>query len=515
VLAAGACTAAWFLGPPVATASAASATHGVWSFVSEPTLAPPAISVPVPHPAPSASGGVASGARERSAGDLFLAPIKDDNYHAPFVGQSGPEILESDGTPVWEHPLGEPIKLGATTYSKVAMDFHPATYEHQPVLVWWEGYVTPDGLGNGEWEIVNDRYQAVAKITAPPGYALDFHELRITPVGTAYVLGTRTQNLSLHCCGGPANGQIYDQVVFEIKIKTGQVVWHWDPLQHVRLRESYAAIPSGIPWDPYHLNSIAIGPSGNVIVSARNTWSAYWVNRVSSHGDGSVFMTLGGRHSTFKMGPGAPFAWQHDVMQEGSNVSLFDDEAAPPVGKQSRGLLLTLDFQHDSASVAHEYVLPKAALAGSQGSVQLLADGDVFVGWGELPYFSEYTASGQLLYEGELPIPDESYRAFRAPWSGTPTVPPTIAVHAATGSNDVYASWNGATGVASWQLLAGATPNSLAPSGAPVAREGFETLLASANPGPYYAAQALDGSGHVLGTSPAASLPGKGARNAK
>ena len=511
------CAAACGLGPAVPAASGATVTNGAWSFVSEPTLAPPAIAAPVGHPAPvpaSVEGGVASGGPERGAGDLFLAPIKDFNHRAPFIGKPGPEILEANGSPVWEHPLGEPIKVGSATYSKVAMDFHPSTYEGKPVLVWWEGYVTPNGLGNGEWEIVNQHYQAVGKITAPPGYLMDFHELRITPAGTAYVLAARVENLSLHCCGGPANGQIYDQVVLEVRIKTGQVVWHWDPLAHVPLRDSYEAIPSGMPWDPYHLNSIALGPAGNLIVSARNTWAAYWINRVTSHGDGSIFATLGGRHSSFKLGPGAPFAWQHDVRQEGSDVSLFDDEAAPTVGKHSRGLLLALDLTHHTANVAHEYLLPQPALAGSQGNVEPLAGGNVFVGWGELPYFTEYSAAGHLLYEGQLPVPDESYRTFRASWSGAPTLPPAIAARAAAGATDVYASWNGATQVAFWRLLAGAQPSALVPSGGAVARQEFETLLQSTNAGPYYAVQALDSSGGLLGTSQTVTAAGQSARSA-
>lgn len=498
-----------------AASASASVSHGVWSFVSEPALAPPAIAVPFARPAPppgSAQGGVASGVPGQTPGYVFLAPIKDYNHKAPFVGDYGPEILEANGNPVWEHPLGEPIKIGSTTYHKVAMNFHPTTYEGRPVLVWWEGYVTPQGLGNGEWEIVNQRYQAVGKLRAPPGYALDFHELRITPAGTAYVLATRVQALSLHCCGGPSNGQIYDQVVLEMKIKTGQVVWHWDPLQHIPLRDSYQAITPGMPWDPYHLNSIAFGPAGNLIVSARNTWAAYWVNRTASRGNGAIFATLGGRRSTFKMGSGAGFAWQHDVRQQGSLATVFDDEAFPTVGKQSRGLALALDFTHHTANVARQYLLPKPALAGSQGNVQLLAGGNVFVGWGELPYLTEYNAAGHLVYEGQLPTPDESYRAFRAPWSGAPTASPAIAARTgAPGTVDVYASWNGATEVASWQLLAGASPASLGATAAPVAREGFETTIATSSAGPYYAVQALGASGAVLGTSPAVTAPASGA----
>jgi Arylsulfotransferase (ASST) len=493
-------------------AEAQTNAGGSWTFVSNPALSPPSITVSVSRPASAGAEPATStsGAAQEGAGDVFLAPIKAYAHSGPFVGKPGPEILEADGNPVWEHPLGGPIRAEGTTHPMVAMDFHPATYEGQPVLVWWEGYVTPQGFGNGFWAIVNQHYQTLATLRAPSGYATDFHAFHITPVGTAYMLADRTVKLSLHCCGGPADGELYDQVLLEVNVKTGRVVWSWDPLQHVPLRESYAAIPRRGPWDPYHFNSVALGPGGNVILSARNTWAGYWVSRRTR----ALFATLGGKRSSFKLEAGARFAWQHDLRaQPGAHVSVFDDEAAPAEAKQSRGLLLALDWTHHVASVTHEYLLPDAALAGSQGNMQLLADGNVFVGWGQLPDFTEYSSSGTLLYQGTLGGPDESYRAFRGPWVGLPVERPSAAASSAgAGVTDVYASWNGATQVAAWQLLAGQSASALAPAARPLARGGFETLLATKNPGPFYAAEALDSSGHVLATSPAVEPQATSAR---
>jgi hypothetical protein len=259
------------------------------------------------------------------------------------------------------------------------------------------------------------------------------------------------------------------------------------------LRESYVPPPATSPWDPYHLNSLSFAPGGDLLVSARNTSAAYWINAKS----GRIVATLGGKHSTYVLGAGARFAWQHDVEQVGGQVTMFDDEAAPTEGKQSRGLLLRLNSTHRTATVLNEYVLPQPALAGSQGNFQRLPNGNVFVGWGQLPDFSEYTSAGKLLYLGRLPGPDESYRAYRSTWIGEPLTAPSLAVQ---GTN-LYASWNGATQVAAWQALAGSSPSSLSAVGAPVGRAGFETQLGTGNSGPYYAVQALDAAGHVLSTS--------------
>jgi hypothetical protein len=446
-------------------------------------------------------------------GYLLVAPIKNFAHAGQFLGKPGPEIIEQSGDPVWEHPLGEliPVPLEHRSREKVAMDFHTASLEGKPVLVWWEGYITPAGYGNGVWEIVNDHYQPVASIHAPTGFTLDFHEIQLTSRATAYIVADKTVKVSLTCCGGASNGEIIDSDVFEVSVKTGRVLWGWDPLNHIPLRASYTTPPHGAPWDPYHANSISFSPTGDIIVSMRNTWAAYWVNRVAAKNNGAVYATLGGRNSSFKLGPGATFAWQHDVLQQpNGTVSIFDDEATPAVGKQSRAIVLAVSFTAHTASLVHEYVLPTAAYTGSQGNTQILPNGNVLVGWGQLPYVSEYDAEGNLLYLGQLPGPDESYRAFRSSWVGLPLTRPALAVQGAGTGVVAYVSWNGATQVADWQLLAGTSPTELEASGEPVPRTGFETAIPATERTNFYAVQGVSASGHVLGTSFAVRLKATG-----
>jgi hypothetical protein len=471
-------------------------------YPSEPALAPPLLHV-ISNLGTSSRNGPHS-----AAGDIFVAPIKNYSLSEPFIGKPGPEILEPDGTVVWQDPLGRGIKVGRSYFPEVAMDFHPDHFEGQEVLVWWQGYITPQGFGNGVWKIVNRHYQVVAEIHAPRGYELDFHDLVLTPQGDAYVIGNKLVHISLRCCGGPPHSSLYDQVVFEIEPKTGKVLWSWDPLQHVRLKESYAQIYGYQTWDPYHVNSISFGPAGAPIISMRNTWAAYWINRRN----GAVFARLGGKHSTFKLGPGVHFAWQHDVSQQpGERISVFDDEAAPPEGKQSRGIVIQLDWKDQTATLVNEFTLPHPALAGSQGNVEPLPNHNWFVGWGQLPYLSEYGPSRQLLYLAALPGPDESYRAYKEPWVGEPNWPPAVVARTEKSEVVVGASWNGSTQVSAWQLLAGTSPVALAPTGPPQPKTGFETTIKTTATGPYYAVEALGPGGQVLATSPAVEANGKAA----
>ena len=179
---------------------------------------------------------------------------------------------------------------------------------------------------------------------------------------------------------------------------------------------------------------------------------------------------------------------------------MFDNGATPAVEKRSRGLILDVDEQAMTSTLLHQYTHPKI-LAGSQGSVQLLQNGNVFVGWGEIPRVSEFHRSGQMVFDAELGEKYESYRAFRLPWTGLPAEAPALATARDGGRLTAYASWNGATGVERWQLLAGAQASALRPAASTRSR-GFESVLsASVAPGQYLAVQALGAGGAPLGQS--------------
>ena len=70
----------------------------------------------------------------------------------------------------------------------------------------------------------------------------------------------------------------------------------------------------------------------------------------------------------------------------------------------------------------------------------------------------------------------------------------------APGAATVYASWNGATEVASWQVLVGPSATALK-AAMSTARTGFETAIPVAEGYGSFQLQALDSAGRVIGTS--------------
>ena len=139
-----------------------------------------------------------------------------------------------------------------------------------------------------------------------------------------------------------------------------------------------------------------------------------------------------------------------------------------PATGPSRGLVLRLDQQTHTATLAASVHGGDEFESDYMGDTQPLRERQQFVGWGSEPYFSEYGPSGKLLFEAHFPGSDLSYRAMVEPWVGEPLTDPAGAARGAGGKTTVYASWNGATEVASWRVLAssGAGSGSSAGSGA-------------------------------------------------
>lgn len=422
-----------------------------------------------------------------SAGDLFTAP-----YNGP--GPNGLMIFEEAGNLVWFDRLAP---------GKFATNLQVQQEGGQPVLTWWQGYIPPQGFGEGEEIIDNTSYQQIGRVRAGNGLLADLHEFRITPQGTALLTVFNPIQCNLSSLGGPSGAAVTDSIFQEVDIKTGLVRREWASLNHVALSDSYSTATGSStswPYDYFHMNSIDPLANGRTLISARNTSALYELNTTT----GQVLTHIGGRHSSFKLASGADTAYQHDAtMLPTGAISVFDNGGVPKVHPQSRALILSVNATAKTDTVVAEYEHSNPTLlAGSQGNVQSLEDGNIFVGWGAEPYFSEFTAGGQLLYDAHMHGSYEAYRTYRFPWTGTPTQPPAIAASSAGAGKPVtvYASWNGDTRTASWQVLAGPSPQQLAPV-ASAPRSGFETAIATPSAEAYVAVQALDASGAVLGTS--------------
>lgn len=458
----------------VAVASGAQEIPGVETFRSEPGILSNALAITA-----TADG--------TAPGYLFLGPRDGE-------GQNGPTIVDDQGEVVWFQPLEDPM---------AAMEFRVQEYEGEPVLTWWEGEVLT-GYGEGEYVIADSSYEEIARFEAGNGRPSDFHEYMLTASGTALVTIYDREPRDLSSVGGPEDGEVLESVIQEIDVDTGEVVFEWSALDHVDMEESYFPVPEDPekPWDHFHINSVDIDDDGNLLVSARHTRAVYKIDRES----GRIIWRLGGKESDFEMGPGTTFTGQHDARRlPDGTISIYDNAAPPPMRERSRAIVLDVDEVEMTATLDRQYEHPADLLADSQGNAQTLDGGHVLVGWGSEPWVTEYTEEGRMVFDARFPGGAESYRAYRLPWEGRPETDPAIA---AEGEVTVYASWNGATEVARWQVLAGPSPDELEPVGVPAPRDGFETAIEADTDEPFVAVEAVDEAGEALGRSEAVEPEG-------
>ncbi len=492
------------LAPAAAQAAPIGAftTKGAWTFVSAPRLHPPKLTT------------TQKTQRGLAPGYFMTGVFKNLTQNKPMVGESGPLILDRNLQPVWFDPIGT---------SALAANLRVQTFKGKPVLAWWQGTVSSSGVTtSGKVVVVDQHYKQIASLTGKDGWVISEHELVISGQH-AWVTAYKTVPTDLTRFGGSANGAVLDSAVQEYDLPTGQLMYTWDALNpggtpNIPLSQSQQKAFPGIPWDAYHINSIQLTGHETFLVSMRNTWSAYLVNRLTN----AVEWTVSGnpRNSTFTLPANAQFHWQHDVeLHNGNTLSMFDDACCgfdsiagghvkfgKPSGP-SRGLVIKLDLTKHTGSLASQYPRAKNFNAAFLGNAQLLPGGNVTLGWGSTPFFSEVNSKNKVLLDAEWPVPDLNYRTYVQRWTGIPFFPPSGAVRNNQGKATVYASWDGDTQVVSWRVLAGSSAKSLK-AVASKTKTGFETTIPLTSSFKVYEVQALDAQHHVLGTSK--SFPTKG-----
>ncbi|MGA7434480.1 MAG: arylsulfotransferase family protein [Solirubrobacterales bacterium] len=410
-----------------------------------------------------------------------------------FVGSkvSGAAIYAKDGEPIWFLPSR-------------SIDFRTQEYRGKPVLTWFQAPTKGSGLKKNTLIIANRNYKVIKKLYPGNGFTADSHEFKLTPRGTAYVTIYDTQRRDLSPIGGERNAAVSNSIAQEFDIRTGKVVWQWKSLDHVPIKDTYVdkLRRPGNPFDYFHINSISDTPDGNVLISGRGTNAVYKVNRKT----GRIMWTLGGKSSDFKMSKRAAFHQQHDgQLISGNKLSVFDNAASPTTtkkwAKQSRALVLKLNYKKKTAKLHREYFNPAKPLANQQANVQQLNSGNFFVGWGGVPLISEHLPGGKIVFDAELEGINSFYRAYRLPWSGkAPGKVAVVADKTAPGSTRLWISWNGDSSVRDWKILAGDSKASLEKV-ATRERAGFETATTVQTNKPFVKVQGLNASGKVIGRS--------------
>ncbi|HVX44689.1 MAG TPA: arylsulfotransferase family protein [Mycobacteriales bacterium] len=453
---------------------AATCTPRTFSFVSRADLHPPGTCVIADN------GGEAPGY-------LFATPGGETGV--------GPAIYDNAGNPIWFKPEASPV----------VHDLKVIRVRGQaPMLAYYSGSRSADaGHGAGHYTLLDQHYQPAGTISAGNGFQADFHELLVMPRGTAYVGSYQPVYQTI----GSSRRIVYDYVVQEVDYQHGnKVLFEWHSLDHARLRESHVPLPASGAWDYFHGNSIAEDPQGNLLISARNTWTVYKVDK----SNGNVLWKLGdpadhsGSFGTSLPGSGLGwFCYQHDARiatyAGKTYYTVYDDGGGGPgCNHAARGMQMTISG--NTARLVKGYRHSPDILTQFTGSTRLQPNGDVVVGWANVPQITEFHPDGSVALDMRLSA--FSYRSIREQWVGLPLTAPDLTVQRNGAALTAYVSWNGATEVKRWRLLVGNSTGSMHAFGT-VPKAGFETQLAVPAGSNVVQVQALDANNNVLahGTS--------------
>ncbi|KAM3531763.1 hypothetical protein MY4038_004341 [Beauveria bassiana] len=429
------------------------------------------------------------------------------------------------------------------------------TFNGTKYLTFWEGASgSKDSGTDGHWLMYDGRYELKYNLTAKGSRNIlrnDVPEMRVTRENTILLATYETVSFDCSAVGGPAEAPLQDGGFQEIDPATNKVIFEWSARNHFNLSDSFATYDVGFGvgspggFDFFHLSSVEKSEDGNYLIS-----SSHFSTVALIHGqDGSVIWTLGGKNSDFKDvdgGNATSFAWQHDAQLIGNDeVVLFDNHVrATERGcsgnnnnnnnndncAASRGLRLRLDQEQKTVALVKEYWHPEGRFnssrmggGGGGGSMQMLKEGHVLIAWGGNPAFVEYDKAGRPVMDvergrvggGRRDGDMHAYRVGRHRWQGEPSWPPSVAVDAplkSTSNATVYVSWNGATDVAQWAILASDTADTVSHYKNVIAqtnRTGFETQIVLLDGGGgggvvsrrYIGAAAISASGDVMGAS--------------
>ena len=401
--------------PARTSAAARTCTPTAHVYNSRPDLHPPAACVI------TRSGTTAPG-------DLFLTPGGS--------GGVGPGIYDNSGQPVWFRPEN----------TQVVHDFKVVHLNGQEMLAYYAGSRSAQnsGLGAGQYTLLNDHYQFAGTVGAGNGLHADFHELQITKQGTA-LLGIYDP-VMMNLGHGPQ--VVYDYVVQEVDFQHGnKVLFEWHALDHVALSESHSPVPPNSGYDWFHGNSIAQDNDGNLLVSARNTWIIYKIDRST----GKVIWELGQPNNAspqFRLTGSnfGYFCYQHDARANpDGSYSLFDDGGGGPgCNHPARGMLFHLNVAGKIATLVKGYRHSPDIFTQFTGSMRVQSNGDALVNWANVPQLTEFGSDGSVRLD--MRLAQFSYRAVRSVWHGVSDRPPDMVVQTPAGHPTAYVSWNGETG---------------------------------------------------------------------
>ena len=352
--------------------------------------------------------------------------------------------------------------------------------------------------------IADASYTELARVRAGNGYKADLHEILITSRNTALIIDLQRDPHRSLACRRPGRraprrgnhpGDRHPVGTRAVRVAQPRPRRARGVLRARRHRRQATSTTSTSTRS-------ASTPTGTCSSPRRHTSAVYKVHRRT----GEVIWRLGGTRSDFTLGPGVSFGYQHDARRHSDGtLTIFDNAASLPTQRGDRLAAAPSPARHvgkDGHARARLRRRRTCAPPGRWGTHSRSPTAALFVGWGTYPGFSEIGPDWSTPVRRPL-------RRHLGDLSCAPANPGSgvrrparrsLRRRSADGTTLVYASWNGATEVARWQVRAGSSATDLRPLRT-VTRRGFETSITLRAKPRFVAVAALDRQGVVLGAS--------------
>lgn len=389
--------------------------------------------------------------------------------------------------------------------------------------------ITMSDRDQGTGIIVDERYEIRDVVQMEDGRGqINGHEFHFVDNGTRILMMKNrrkkateeaTQSLGFH---GKGSCVVNFNAFVEVDAVTFEEKFHFDTFDHIDVTEStytdggpdHFCQSGGLGWDFIHANSVDKNEDGDYILSGRHTNTLYKI----SGQNGAIIWRLEGYQgkSDFEM-VDLKFSRQHHVRWRGRNethqfISFLDnawgdDQGQKPSHAHSRGLIVALDEKNMVASIEKEIDHPNGngGFARKRGNMQVLKNGNIFMGWSNFAHHSEHTPDGEIIMDAVLQAEWlGSYRNYKFEFVGRPATLPAIHPAAYGAGNHtvdtvVHVSWNGATEVHTWNLYRTTSIGEQAQLVASANKTGFETRVQYDGYASYVYVEAVDKDGVALG----------------
>ncbi|KAI1494857.1 Arylsulfotransferase-domain-containing protein [Biscogniauxia mediterranea] len=433
-----------------------------WQYKSRSDLAPPTLNITIPA------------TKDVEKGYLFVAPFAGypdtpTEQHGPR--QAGPYIFRDNGDLVWD---------GYGIYSIWSTNFQAGRWKGENILFSFEGdHNAGYGHGHGHITFLDQHYETIRELRAGNHKLVDKHEFHIINEETGLIQIYQPVVRDLTAWGAsPEQQWIVNAIIQELDITTGELLFEWSSLDWITPDEAILPINPGQAgsgynssdaWDYFHINSVDKDADGHYLISARDACSVHKINGT----DGSIIWKLNGKDSSFNVPKDTEFCFQHHARfvsqyEDVEIISLYDNSAHGTehsggsevhTAPTSSGKIIKLNTTSWEAELVQAFFPPDDLLSKSQGSTQLLPNGNVLVNWGSEGALTEYLPNGTPIFHayvesGDLALGVENYRAFRYNWTGLPNEEPAIVALEGDDSTAIYVSWNGDTETKAWRFYA-------------------------------------------------------------